>query len=83
MFYEHLLTLQREIRLIWKGPANIASTVFIANRYVALIYVLCGLVTLNPNSSCAVSIIRLISTAIDSCHAYWQRNTYRGASVSF
>ncbi|KAI0799659.1 hypothetical protein BC629DRAFT_1611282 [Irpex lacteus] len=88
VIYEHLLTLQREIRLIWKGPANIASTVFIANHYVALIYVLCGLVTLNPNSSCASGfaetiinqVCYLILTTIFAffaalrVYAIWDRN---------
>ncbi|KIK52288.1 hypothetical protein GYMLUDRAFT_969754 [Collybiopsis luxurians FD-317 M1] len=35
LYYDHLLTLESEIRLLWKRPKNAGVYVFFLNRYIA------------------------------------------------
>lgn len=36
--YEYAITFDQEVELFWKEKLTIASALFLANRYVALIY---------------------------------------------
>ncbi|KAL5639292.1 hypothetical protein ACGC1H_006711 [Rhizoctonia solani] len=38
LLYDHLLTLQDEIRLIWPGPWSLVKTLFLINRYSVPIF---------------------------------------------
>jgi hypothetical protein len=35
LLYDHLLTLDQEVRLIWQAPGSFVKWVFLANRYLS------------------------------------------------
>ncbi|KAF9066683.1 hypothetical protein BDP27DRAFT_1404260 [Rhodocollybia butyracea] len=49
LFYDHLITLHSEIRLLWKRPKNASGYLFFVNRYLALGNIVTA-VALFPNS---------------------------------
>ncbi|KAF9066680.1 hypothetical protein BDP27DRAFT_1365449 [Rhodocollybia butyracea] len=49
LFYDHLLTLDSEIRLLWRRPKNASGYLFFVNRYLALGNIVTA-VALFPNS---------------------------------
>ena len=40
LLYDHLLTLPKEVSLIWKAPASIPKYAFLSNRYMVPIVLL-------------------------------------------
>ncbi|OCH87936.1 hypothetical protein OBBRIDRAFT_694657, partial [Obba rivulosa] len=47
IFYEHAITLFREIEYIWGTQLNAVSLLFYLNRSVAVIWAICGLLGIN------------------------------------
>ncbi|KAF9469555.1 hypothetical protein BDZ94DRAFT_1242693 [Collybia nuda] len=58
LFYDHFITLGREIEYIWKRPKSISSYYFFLNRYTALLGTL------------VVTVLSLTTLPLQSCKNY-------------
>jgi len=73
LIYDHALTSEQEMRLVWRAPWNLAKTVFLFIRYYSPLSTLLILFIplqghLSDVESCKV-LVGLISVSITLCHA--------------
>ncbi|KDQ16435.1 hypothetical protein BOTBODRAFT_30777 [Botryobasidium botryosum FD-172 SS1] len=73
LIYDHALTFEQEIRLVWRAPWNFAKTVFLFIRYYSPLSTLLIIFiplqgSLSNLDSCKV-VTALISISITLCHA--------------
>jgi hypothetical protein len=60
LLYDHLLTLDDEVKYVWSAPGTIAKVLFLTLRYMVPLF-LTGQTISTPNESLSVHLLMLIS----------------------
>ncbi|KAF9549917.1 hypothetical protein CPC08DRAFT_755216 [Agrocybe pediades] len=74
VFYDYVITLEQEIRLIWKGPRSFGQLLFLINRYLILAAAMVDMYCLFSPSITAEDDFLSTDRRINSCSHFpsWQ-----------
>ena len=64
VFFEHLITADREIDLFWKNKFSVPAALFLTNRYLILVY--CALLVGDLDTSVSAQVSQADSHTVDS-----------------
>ncbi|KAG2362082.1 hypothetical protein BDR07DRAFT_1074789 [Suillus spraguei] len=71
LVYDHIVTLQKEITFIWRRPKALSATLFLLNRYVALlgnVISLCIAFLPISDELCEIHVIQTIALSFANNH---------------